>query len=125
MVPKLEKNKTIIGIINTTDRGIEDSYQPYLGVTITETLSWKTHITNVKNRANKTLGFIKRNLNSCPEKTKAQAYISLIRPTLEYGCAAWDYHRKFKLDCLEQVQRHAARFAMKTCYREEGCVTRA
>ena len=29
-------------------------------------LNWKTYILNVKNKANKTLGFIKRNLHSCP-----------------------------------------------------------
>ena len=41
-------------------------HQAYLGITITETLNWKTYILNVKNKANKTLGFIKRNLHSCP-----------------------------------------------------------
>lgn len=41
-------------------------HQLYLGITLTETLSWKTHILNVKNKANKTLGFIKRNLHLCP-----------------------------------------------------------
>ena len=46
---------------------------------------WKTHILNVKNKANKTLGYIKRNLHCCPERIKAQAYISLVRPTLEHA----------------------------------------
>ena len=46
---------------------------------------WKTHILNVRNKANKKLGFIKRNLHSCPERIKAQAYISLVRPTLEHA----------------------------------------
>ena len=58
-------------------------HQAYLGIIITETLSWKTHILSVKNKANKALGFIERNLHSCPERIKAQAYISLVRPTLE------------------------------------------
>ena len=40
---------------------------PYLGVIITKTLNWKAQVSNVKNKANKTLGFIKRNLHSCPE----------------------------------------------------------
>ena len=42
-------------------------HQPYLGITISETLYWKT-------QANKTLGCIKRNLHLCPERVKAQAY---------------------------------------------------
>ena len=30
--------------------------QPYMGITNSETLNWKTHILDVKNKANKTLG---------------------------------------------------------------------
>ena len=48
--------------------------QANLRITITETINWKTHNLNVKNKANKTLGFIKRNLHSCPDIIKAQAY---------------------------------------------------
>ena len=55
-------------------------HQAYLGITITETLNWKKHILNVKNKAIKTLGFIKRNLHSCPERIKAQAYTPLLDP---------------------------------------------
>ena len=100
-------------------------HQTYLGITITETLSWKTHILNVKNKANKTLGFIKRNLHICPEKVKKQAYTTLVRPTLEYGCAAWDPYRQYQINSLESVQRRAARFVTRTHGREPGCVTRA
>ena len=32
---------------------------PYLGIIITKTLNWKAQVSNVKNKANKTLGFIK------------------------------------------------------------------
>ena len=71
-------------------------HQPYLGITISETLNWKTHILDVKNKANKTLGCIKRNLHSCPERVKAQAYTSLVRPILEYGSTAWDRYRIIK-----------------------------
>ena len=66
-------------------------HQPYLGITISE-----THILDVKNKANKALGCIKRNLHSCPERVKAQAYISLVRPILEYGSTAWDPYRMYQ-----------------------------
>ena len=71
-------------------------HQPYLGITISETLNWKTHILDVKNKANKALGCIKRNLHSCAERVKAQAYISLVRPILKYESTAWDPYRMYQ-----------------------------
>ena len=61
---------------------------PYLGVNISNSLSWKTHSDTIAAKASKTLGFVKRNLHHCPEKVKAQAYMALVRPTLEYASAA-------------------------------------
>ena len=58
---------------------------PYLGLTISEDLQWKTHITNITKKANSTLGFLRRNLKYCSEDCKRLAYISLVRSTLEYG----------------------------------------
>ena len=39
----------------------------YLGVTIANDLKWNTHISNICNKANKTLGFLRRTLFSCPK----------------------------------------------------------
>ena len=39
----------------------------YLGVTITSDLKWNTHIRNVCTKANRTLGFLRQNLFSCPK----------------------------------------------------------
>ena len=46
----------------------------YLGVTITNDLKWNTHISNVCTKANRTLGFLRRNLYSCPPDVKEAAY---------------------------------------------------
>ena len=43
-------------------------HQPYLGITLSETLNWKAHVLDVKNKGNRTLGCINRHLHSCPEK---------------------------------------------------------
>ena len=45
---------------------------------------------------------------SCPAKN--QAYISLVRPILEYSCIIWDPHLQCDIDKLKKVQRRAARF---------------
>ena len=40
----------------------------YLGVAITSDLRWNTHVSNVCTKANRTLGFLRRNLYSCPQE---------------------------------------------------------
>ena len=57
----------------------------YLGVTIISDLKWNSHIRNVCSKANRTLGFLRRNLFSCPKDVKEAAYKSMVRPILEYG----------------------------------------
>ena len=62
----------------------------YLGVTITSDLRWNTHVSNVCTKANRTLGFLRRNLYSCPQEVKEAAYKGLVRPVLDYGSSVWD-----------------------------------
>ena len=45
----------------------------YLGVTISKTLKCNTHESNVCTKANRTLGFLRRNLSSCPQDVKEMA----------------------------------------------------
>jgi len=40
----------------------------YLGVTITQNLSWKEHIAKITNKANSTRGFLQHNLWHCSIK---------------------------------------------------------
>ena len=82
----------------------------YLGVTITKDLKWNTHISNVCAKANRTLGFFRRNLFSCPQDVREAAYKGLVRPILEYGSSVWDPHYEGLKDDLEKVQKRAARF---------------
>ena len=51
----------------------------YLGVTITSDLRWNTHLSNVCTKAIRTLGFLRRNLYSCPQEVKEAAYKGLVR----------------------------------------------
>lgn len=61
----IDKNYTIH---NQTLESVPHS--KYLGVTISKDLAWKTHINNITNKANKTLGYIRRNLHGCTHKVK-------------------------------------------------------
>ena len=62
----------------------------YLGVIITSDLRWNTHVSNVCTKANRTLGFLRINLYSCPQEVKEAAYKGLVRPVLDYGSSVWD-----------------------------------
>ena len=58
----------------------------YLGCNITRDLKWNEHIDKICNKANNTLGFLKRNLNIGSTTVKENAYKSLVRPTVECAC---------------------------------------
>jgi len=59
----------------------------YLGCLITSDLCWTNHINSIFGKANKTLGFLHRNLNigSTTTKQNAYNYNSLVRPIVEYA----------------------------------------
>ena len=63
---------------------LQDSMK-YLGVDVQSSLSWKTHIDRISKKSNSMLGFLRRNLRSCREETKANTYFSMIRSNLEYS----------------------------------------
>ena len=82
----------------------------YLGITIQDNLKFDKHINNITNKANQTLGFLKRNLKIQSSKVKEHAYKALVRPKLEYSSTVWDPHTKSQINQIEKVQRRAARF---------------
>ena len=95
----------------------------YLGVTITNNLKWNTHISNICNKANRTLGFLRRTLISCPQNVKEAAYKGMVRPILEYGSSVLDPHPDKLRKELEKVQNRAARFVTRNYDYETGSMT--
>ena len=66
---------------------------------------WSHHINSITTRANKTLGLLRRNLNSCSPYIKNVAYKPLVRPQLEYFSQIWDPYEKGDILSPEKVQR--------------------
>ena len=95
----------------------------YLGVTITSDLRWNTHVSNVCTKANRTLGFLRRNLYSCPQEVKEAAYKGLVRPVLDYSSSVWDPPGVVLQEELESVQKRAARFVTGNYNYETGSMT--
>ena len=63
---------------------------------------------NVCTKANRTLGFLRRNLYSCPQEVKEAAYKGLVRPVLDYGSSVCDPPGVVLQEELESVQKRAA-----------------
>ena len=88
----------------------------YHGVTITNDLKWNTHVSNICTKANRTLGFLRRDV-------KESAYKGLVRPILQYGSSVWDPQSILLQDELEKVQKRAARFVTGNYVYETGSMT--
>ena len=86
----------------------------YLGISITDTMDWGRHVSEISSKATKTLGFLHRNLAFAPRSTKEVAYKTLVRPKLEHAAPIWSPHSKLQNNQIEKVQRTAARW---TCRR--------
>lgn len=85
----------------------------YLGLTIDSKLKWGPHTNKAVKKANSTLGFLRRNLRKAPEKLKAQAYQTYVRPTIEYAATIWGTTTNENQHRIEMVQRRAARFVKR------------
>ena len=90
------------------------SHHPYLGVELSSALDWSHHINSKVNKANQTVGFLRRNLGNCPESVKELAYKSLVRPHVEYASQVWDPWMDKHIKQIEAVQRRSERFE-KNC----------
>ena len=80
-------------------------------------MDWGQHITEISSKANKTLGFLRRNLAFAPRSTKEVAYKTLVRPKLEYAAPIWSPYSKLKINKVEKAQRTAAHW---TCRRRQN-----
>ena len=95
----------------------------YLGVTIIHDLRWNTDIRNMFTKANRILGFLRRNLYQCSQDVKETAYKGLVRPVLEYGSCVWDPQGRTLQKEIEKVQNTAASFVTSNYCFETGSMT--
>ena len=85
---RIKKNHASYALEGTGIENVESIKN--LGVKITSDLRWNTHVSNVCTKANRTLGFLRRNLYSCPQEVKDAAYKGFVRPVLDFVSSVWD-----------------------------------
>lgn len=95
----------------------------YLGVHISNDLSWNTHIEYVISNSNRMLGYLRRNFSSVSTSLKLNLYKTLVRSKLEYACALWDPHQVTLIHCLESIQNRAARYILSSYSRTASVST--
>ena len=62
------------------------------------------HVSNICTKANRTLGFLRQNLYSCPQEVKEAAYKGLVHPVMEYSGSVCDPSGVGFQNELEKVQ---------------------
>ena len=87
----------------------------YLGVHLKSNLNWADHIKTVTKKSQWSQCLPAEKHQTCPRRTKALCYLTLVRPILEYACTLWDPHRltlRINIHRLEMVQHRYARFVI-------------
>ena len=114
-VMRYSRVKTPIGTPYTLCNHVLEVHttNPYLGVLLSDDGKWGPHINAICNKANSTLGFLRRNLYNCPQQLKDTAYKALVRSKLEYASSVWSPHLAKDIKLLERIQHRAARFVCR------------
>lgn len=82
----------------------------YLGVWISNDLSWTKHIDVVTAKCLRKLFFLRHSLKSATPDLRLLAYNSIIRPIMEYAVVIWDPFTRNNIEKLERIQKKAVRF---------------
>ena len=60
----------------------------------TNDLTRSSHIADVAGKANRSLGFLRRNFKQCTKDVKAATYTTMVRPVLDYASTVWYPHKQ-------------------------------
>ena len=85
----------------------------YLGVTLSQDLSWCLHIDKVCLKAKRLLGYLYRGFRLADSGCLYYLYKSLVLPVLSYCSAVWNPHQCGRAAQLERVQGFAARLTTR------------
>ena len=93
---------------------LEAKLLKFLGILISDSLSWSLYIDHICKKARQTIGFIHRVFSSAPICTRRILYLAIVRPILEYGSVTWHPLNTTLTYRLEACQRFAARVILQS-----------
>jgi hypothetical protein len=83
-------------------------------VIVSKDLSWANHIEDIRTKANKSIGLIKRVCarDVVDANTRKLLYCAVVRPKLEYASCVWSPYSAKQRKLIENVQRRATKFIL-------------
>ena len=79
----------------------------FLGIIVTENLSWDSHIKPIKNKVSKSIGIIRKIRKNMPCDVLRNLYFSLLHPSFEYCNVIWAVNITVSLESLFRMQKRA------------------
>jgi len=92
-----------------------------LGIIVTNNLSVSTQCAEAAKKSMKVLSMIHRQFKDMDKECFVILYKSFVRPHMEFAIQAWSTYLKRDIECLEKVQRRAAKLVKvfkKLCYED-------
>ena len=87
----------------------------YLGVILTNDLSWSLHIDKIACKTRRLVGFLYRKFYRwATSRALIRLYLCLIRPHLEYAVSVWNPYLKKDEQKLESIQKFALKICLKS-----------
>jgi len=80
-----------------------------LGVIMDPILKYDAHINNLVGKGFQRVGVLFRGFASRSARVLKQAYVTFIRPVLEYGSSVWSPHLLKHINAIERVQKYFTR----------------
>ena len=85
----------------------------FLGIILSDKLSWDLYVDHICKKARKTIGFIHRSFHSAPINTRRTLHLALVRPILEYASTTWHPLNIKLTNRIESTQRFACRVILQ------------
>ena len=88
----------------------------FLGITLDENLTWRSHINNVCKRCSRNIGVLNKVKLFLPKPSLHKLYCTLILPYLTYGILLWGTASNVDLNRLVRLQKRAIRIISNSSY---------
>ncbi len=88
----------------------------FLGITLDENLTWKSHINVISKTCSRNIGVLNKLKYVLPKPTLYQLYCTLILPYLSYGILLWGSACYVNLNRIFKLQKRAIRIISNSSY---------